>query len=45
MEFGKKELDLTADESPGGESLAGVLDGEPAIGEKEISEAMAILEK
>ena len=26
MEFGKKELDLTADESPGGESLAGVLD-------------------
>ena len=22
MEFGKKELDLTADESPGGESLA-----------------------
>ena len=45
MEFGKEELDLTADESPGGESLAGVLDGEPAIGEKEISEAMAILEK
>ena len=45
MEFGKKELDLTADESPGGESLAGVLDGEPAIGEKKISEAMAILEK
>ena len=28
-----------------GVSLAGVLDGEPAIGEKEISEAMAILEK
>ena len=45
MEFGKKELDLTADKSPGGESLAGVLDSEPAIGEKEISEAMAILEK
>ena len=68
MEFGKKELDLTADESPGGESLAGVLDGtsqafrpsgdgaenqlpyegslfERKVGEKEISEAMAILEK
>mgnify|MGYP000110957208 FL=1 len=28
-----------------GESLAGVLDSEPAIGEKEISEAMAVLEK
>ena len=45
MEFGKKELDLTADESPGGESLTDVLSGEQPIGEKEISEAMAVLEK
>ena len=45
MEFGKKELDLTADESPGGESLTDALSGEQPIGEKEISEAMAVLEK